>query len=203
MCSVYEDLSPVSLGFLRVLRFPPGTPVSSGYSGFLRQKTDFIVIISPPWYDPGCCWGVKPQKPNPSYHLDHHPLSSLVPCKAQAACLAMLKPAPRTTTRHHPAPPSRIDGPRDDSSFPSMQCTTRRWGARAAARNAQYAPQPTLAPPHCPPHYYVITWFRKVLGRRGSRRWTPPTHASPSLGATVARVQIGKLTRNPQRDCKL
>ena len=34
--------------------------VSSGYSGFLHQKTDFI-IISPPWYDPGCCWGVKPQ----------------------------------------------------------------------------------------------------------------------------------------------
>ena len=34
--------------------FPPGTPVSS------TRKTDFI-IISPPWYDPGCCWGVKPQ----------------------------------------------------------------------------------------------------------------------------------------------
>ena len=34
--------------------------VSSGYSGFLHQKTAFI-IISPPWYDPGCCWGVKPQ----------------------------------------------------------------------------------------------------------------------------------------------
>ena len=33
--------------------------VSSGCSGFLHQKTDFI-IISPPWYDPGCCWGVKP-----------------------------------------------------------------------------------------------------------------------------------------------
>ena len=40
--------------------------VSSGCSGFLHQKTDFI-IISPPWYDPGCCWGVKPlnqTKPN-------------------------------------------------------------------------------------------------------------------------------------------
>ena len=36
--------------------------VSSGYSGFLHQKTDFI-IISPPWYDPGCCWGLKPQTP--------------------------------------------------------------------------------------------------------------------------------------------
>ena len=35
--------------------------VSSGYSGFLHQKTDFIIIIWPPWYDPGCCWGVKPQ----------------------------------------------------------------------------------------------------------------------------------------------
>ena len=35
--------------------------VSSGYSGFLHQKTDFIIIISPSWYDPGCCWGVKPQ----------------------------------------------------------------------------------------------------------------------------------------------
>ena len=35
--------------------------VSSGYSGFLHQKTDFIIIISPPWYDPGCCWGIKPQ----------------------------------------------------------------------------------------------------------------------------------------------
>ena len=35
--------------------------VSSGYSGFLHQITDFIIIISPPWYDPGCCWGVKPQ----------------------------------------------------------------------------------------------------------------------------------------------
>ena len=35
--------------------------VSSGFSGFLHQKTDFIIIISPPWYDPGCCWGVKPQ----------------------------------------------------------------------------------------------------------------------------------------------
>ena len=35
--------------------------VSSGYSGFLHQKTDFIIIISPPWYDPGCCGGVKPQ----------------------------------------------------------------------------------------------------------------------------------------------
>ena len=34
--------------------------VSSGYSGFLHQKTDFITI-SPPWYDPGCCWGVNPQ----------------------------------------------------------------------------------------------------------------------------------------------
>ena len=39
--------------------------VSSGCSGFLHQKTDFI-IISPPWYDPGCCWGVKPlNQPNP------------------------------------------------------------------------------------------------------------------------------------------
>ena len=28
--------------------------VSCGYSGFLHQKTDFI-IISPPLYDPGCC----------------------------------------------------------------------------------------------------------------------------------------------------
>ena len=28
----------------------------------LHQKTDFIIIISPPWYDPGCCWGVKPQQ---------------------------------------------------------------------------------------------------------------------------------------------
>ena len=41
--------------------------VSSGYSGFLHHKTDFI-IISPPGYGPGCCWGVKPQynqtKPN-------------------------------------------------------------------------------------------------------------------------------------------
>ena len=27
----------------------------------IHQKTDFIIIISPPWYDPGCCWGVKPQ----------------------------------------------------------------------------------------------------------------------------------------------
>ena len=35
--------------------------VSSGYSGFLHQKTDYIIIISPPWYGPGCCWGVKPQ----------------------------------------------------------------------------------------------------------------------------------------------
>ena len=35
--------------------------VSSGYSGFLHQKTDFIIIISPPSYDPGCCWDVKPQ----------------------------------------------------------------------------------------------------------------------------------------------
>ena len=34
--------------------------VSSGCSGFLHQKTDFT-IISPPWYDPGCSWGVKPQ----------------------------------------------------------------------------------------------------------------------------------------------
>ena len=36
--------------------------VSSGYSGFLHQKTDFIIIISPPWYDPGCCWGFNPNK---------------------------------------------------------------------------------------------------------------------------------------------
>ena len=42
--------------------------VFSRYSGFLHQKTDFIIIISPPWYDPGCCWGVKLQytKPNQS-----------------------------------------------------------------------------------------------------------------------------------------
>ena len=31
----------------------------------LHQKTDFFIIISPPWYDPGCCWGVKPQYTKP------------------------------------------------------------------------------------------------------------------------------------------
>ena len=43
------------------LTFSCRSVVSSGYSGFLHQKTDFIIIISPPWYDPGCSWGVKPQ----------------------------------------------------------------------------------------------------------------------------------------------
>ena len=47
--------------------------VSSGCSGFLHQKTDFI-IISPPWYDPGCCWGVKPLH---HHHLNHFLLKFL------------------------------------------------------------------------------------------------------------------------------
>ena len=29
-----------------------------GESGH-QKTTDFIIIISPPWYDPGCCWGVR------------------------------------------------------------------------------------------------------------------------------------------------
>ena len=46
--------------------------VPSGFSGFLHQKADFIIIIiSPPWYGPGCCWGVKPQYTKPS---DKEPL---------------------------------------------------------------------------------------------------------------------------------
>ena len=33
--------------------------VSSGYSGFLHQSNwHFSIIISPPRYDPGCCWGM-------------------------------------------------------------------------------------------------------------------------------------------------
>ena len=44
--------------------------ISSGCSGFLHQKTDFI-IISPPWYDPGCCWGVKPlNQTKPRHQID-------------------------------------------------------------------------------------------------------------------------------------
>ena len=34
--------------------------LNSRILNFCKEKTDFI-IISPPWYDPGCCWGVKPQ----------------------------------------------------------------------------------------------------------------------------------------------
>ena len=50
----YSSVSSWS-GFLRVLRFPP------------PEKTDFTIIISPPWYDlAGWCWGDKPRltKPN-------------------------------------------------------------------------------------------------------------------------------------------
>ena len=41
--------------------------ISSGYSGFLHQKTDFIIIISLPWCDPAVAEALNPNKPNKSH----------------------------------------------------------------------------------------------------------------------------------------
>ena len=83
--------------------------VSSGCSGFLHQKTDFI-IISPPWYDPGCCWGVKPlNQTKTCYYLSLSfynliptlcPWQSIITCSSQNVPIILTEgPAPVETNR--------------------------------------------------------------------------------------------------------
>ena len=67
--------------------------VSSGCSGFLHQKTDFI-IISPPWYDPGCCWGVKPLNQKTNQKKNPRTLTNSQPGPDQHTRLPRLVPAP-------------------------------------------------------------------------------------------------------------